>query len=58
MGRKYDAKVVKYFIIRFLIAAGKTCSDLDKTIYWWAGWGSGLDPHTLVKMVPAVLRAA
>jgi hypothetical protein len=25
---------------------------------WWAGWGSGLDPHTLVKMVPAVLRAA
>jgi hypothetical protein len=29
-----------------------------KRVFWWAGWGSGLDPHTLVKMVPAVLRAA
>jgi hypothetical protein len=25
---------------------------------WWAGWGSGLDPHTLVKTAPAVLRVA
>jgi len=29
-----------------------------KIMGWWAGWGSGLDPHTLVKMAPAVLRAA
>ena len=29
-----------------------------KKLYWWAGWGSGLDPHTLVKTAPAVLKAA
>jgi hypothetical protein len=29
-----------------------------KFVRWWAGWGSGLDPHTLVKTAPAVLRAA
>jgi hypothetical protein len=29
-----------------------------KIMGWWAGWGSGLDPHTLVKTAPAVLRAA
>jgi site-specific DNA recombinase len=29
-----------------------------QSVIRWAGWGSSLDPHTLVKMAPAVLRAA
>jgi site-specific DNA recombinase len=33
-------------------------SAFNQRLVLWAGWGSGLDPHTLVKMAPAVLRAA
>jgi hypothetical protein len=28
-----------------------------KRVFWWAGWGSGLDPHTLVKTAPTLQTA-
>jgi hypothetical protein len=42
----------------FTAAANDHRDEWLKRVWKWAGRGSGLDPHTLVKATPAVLRAA
>src|SRR5262245_25178933 len=41
-----------------LVTSAVGCAAFLPCVRNWAGWGSSLDPHTLVKMAPAVLAAA